>query len=269
MDVVDMRANNLENLTALQCISSKSNADCESNIETQSQVDTKSKIIRTLQLQGGKRFWKEKTNQVYLVTRISRTRKNISDDMRNALLVVMTLIITATFQSALSPPGGVWQGDSSNRSPSVALARITPSTNGTLGLRGELHQPGTVIMQNNIYSILWSLNTLSLLITCGLIVFILPDGTIAFLLVMPLSILCSSFILSMSISAPGPVWSGANKILSLAILTLPIIAFYVKQSIESRKRPSSFSQAGLVFSIAMCVLVGLSALFYLGKLFQF
>ncbi|KAE8669238.1 putative Ankyrin repeat-containing protein [Hibiscus syriacus] len=36
---------------------------------------------------------------------------NISGDDRNALLVILGLLLTATYQSALSPPGGIWQGD--------------------------------------------------------------------------------------------------------------------------------------------------------------
>ncbi|GKV28503.1 hypothetical protein SLEP1_g37547 [Rubroshorea leprosula] len=35
----------------------------------------------------------------------------ISSDMRNAMLVVAVLILTASYQASLSPPGGVWQGN--------------------------------------------------------------------------------------------------------------------------------------------------------------
>ncbi|KAK5793954.1 ankyrin repeat-containing protein BDA1-like [Gossypium arboreum] len=37
---------------------------------------------------------------------------NISDQDRNALLVILGLLLTTTYQASLSPPGGVWQGDS-------------------------------------------------------------------------------------------------------------------------------------------------------------
>ncbi|MBA0878847.1 hypothetical protein Goshw_003289, partial [Gossypium schwendimanii] len=36
---------------------------------------------------------------------------NISSDDRNALLVVLGLLLTGTYQATLSPPGGVWQGN--------------------------------------------------------------------------------------------------------------------------------------------------------------
>ncbi|XP_022747253.1 ankyrin repeat-containing protein BDA1-like [Durio zibethinus] len=41
---------------------------------------------------------------------------NISIEDRNALLVILGLLLTATYQASLSPPGSVWQGDSSSNS---------------------------------------------------------------------------------------------------------------------------------------------------------
>lgn len=39
---------------------------------------------------------------------------NISVEDRNALLVILGLLLTATYQTSLSPPGSVWQGDSAS-----------------------------------------------------------------------------------------------------------------------------------------------------------
>ncbi|MBA0879971.1 hypothetical protein Goshw_012318, partial [Gossypium schwendimanii] len=41
---------------------------------------------------------------------------NISPDDRNALIVILGLLLTATYQATLSPPGGVWQGENTSRS---------------------------------------------------------------------------------------------------------------------------------------------------------
>ncbi|MFQ6667065.1 hypothetical protein Gotur_033211 [Gossypium turneri] len=41
---------------------------------------------------------------------------DISADDRNALLVILGLLLTATYQATLSPPGGVWQGENTSRS---------------------------------------------------------------------------------------------------------------------------------------------------------
>ncbi|KAK8973742.1 hypothetical protein V6N11_084438 [Hibiscus sabdariffa] len=41
---------------------------------------------------------------------------NISGDDRNTLLAILGLLLTASYQVTLSPPGGVWQGDGSSTS---------------------------------------------------------------------------------------------------------------------------------------------------------
>ncbi|KAL4386822.1 hypothetical protein GQ457_09G001420 [Hibiscus cannabinus] len=41
---------------------------------------------------------------------------NISRDDRNALLVILGLLLATTYQATLSPPGGVWQGESNSKS---------------------------------------------------------------------------------------------------------------------------------------------------------
>nr|XP_023899146.1 ankyrin repeat-containing protein BDA1-like [Quercus suber] len=45
--------------------------------------------------------------------RRSREWRMISEDKRDALLVVTTLLIAVTYEGVLNPPGGIWQEDSS------------------------------------------------------------------------------------------------------------------------------------------------------------
>ncbi|MED6137619.1 hypothetical protein PIB30_066657 [Stylosanthes scabra] len=49
------------------------------------------------------------------LTYMKRVRGNISDNQRDAYLVAATLFLTTIYQSALSPPGGLYQADASNR----------------------------------------------------------------------------------------------------------------------------------------------------------
>ncbi|KAE8725619.1 putative Ankyrin repeat protein [Hibiscus syriacus] len=58
---------------------------------------------------------------------------NISGEDRNALLVILGLLLTVSFQAALSPPGGVWQGESSSKS----RGSYDRSALGTSVLRNE------------------------------------------------------------------------------------------------------------------------------------
>ncbi|MBA0629606.1 hypothetical protein Godav_024135 [Gossypium davidsonii] len=41
---------------------------------------------------------------------------NFNCEDRNALLVILGLLLTVTYQASLSPPGGVWQGDNTSKS---------------------------------------------------------------------------------------------------------------------------------------------------------
>ncbi|XP_017647981.1 ankyrin repeat-containing protein BDA1-like [Gossypium arboreum] len=58
---------------------------------------------------------------VMYVTKVSllifRNMDDISADDRNSLLVILgVLLLTATYQAILSPPGGVWQGENTSKS---------------------------------------------------------------------------------------------------------------------------------------------------------
>ncbi|KAL4389230.1 hypothetical protein AHAS_Ahas03G0024300 [Arachis hypogaea] len=56
-----------------------------------------------------------------LLTKMRRIRGNISDNQRDAYLVVAALILTAVYQSVLSPPGGLYQADASNLNATSSL----------------------------------------------------------------------------------------------------------------------------------------------------
>ncbi|KAK6234147.1 hypothetical protein QUC31_006553 [Theobroma cacao] len=230
-DVVDVNAKNSENLTALEYIS-KCDENDEST-ENQRPVPDRSQITKILRAATPRMHpfmaildFDEELMLPYVkrvITHIARRRENISNGMRNALLVVITLVITATYQSSLSPPGGVWQGDNSNTSSKSNYASINTSNSSTLA--GEPHGPGTTVMQKNTFVVFWTYNTLTLLTTLGLTAFLLPGGSIALLLLVPLSLLCSSYMLSMSILSPTPFWSKVNTILSIVFIMLLLLPY--------------------------------------------
>ncbi|KAL1218334.1 Ankyrin repeat-containing protein BDA1 [Cardamine amara subsp. amara] len=56
----------------------------------------------------------EKQNSLLGLSNLSKKETKQTSDSRNAILVVAVLIVTATYQAGLSPPGGFWQDDSSN-----------------------------------------------------------------------------------------------------------------------------------------------------------
>uniref|UniRef100_A0A2N9F9T7 PGG domain-containing protein n=1 Tax=Fagus sylvatica TaxID=28930 RepID=A0A2N9F9T7_FAGSY len=50
----------------------------------------------------------------YIRKKCARELMTLSNERRNALLVIVALVVTVTYQAVLSPPGGVWQDDQCN-----------------------------------------------------------------------------------------------------------------------------------------------------------
>ncbi|KAG7550748.1 Ankyrin repeat-containing domain superfamily [Arabidopsis thaliana x Arabidopsis arenosa] len=110
---------------------------------------------RMVKRHGGKRsvsLVKIKTTSDLLASKLSwresrRTKKIrfyswISEERRNALLVVATLIVTATYQTVLQPPGGVSDGGGQN------------GGTGTSGMKA-----GSVVMDEVYFIWLWLWNS--------------------------------------------------------------------------------------------------------------
>ncbi|XVE99493.1 hypothetical protein REPUB_Repub03eG0203400 [Reevesia pubescens] len=142
-----------------------------------------------------------------LATNLARESKNNSSDTRNALLVVAVLIITATYQASLSPPGGVWQGDSNNNPHS------------------ENPVPGTAVMKSRTFRLFMTYNTVTLWSTLLLITYLLPSGFPSYLLLVPLSVLGFCYTLSMNVLSPNPDWFPMNLLVSSWIAISVFVVF--------------------------------------------
>ncbi|TYI08151.1 hypothetical protein ES332_A10G278500v1 [Gossypium tomentosum] len=74
-------------------------------------------VLRGCFIPGVSNFKRKYEKQMTKVSSlISHEIDNMSGENRNALLVILGLLLTATFQASLSPPGGVWQGDNTSKS---------------------------------------------------------------------------------------------------------------------------------------------------------
>lgn len=98
-----------------------------------------------------------------IIVLVDRIKNSMSVEVINTMLVLMALVVTATYQSSLSRPGGVWQGDSGIPSPNTTISNITvtnhffPGNNNNsskfiYGL--ELKKPGTTVMNPQSFSVL-------------------------------------------------------------------------------------------------------------------
>ena len=107
--------------------------------------------------------------------RIWRTREQqtISDERRNVLLVVATLLMTVTYQGILSPPGGLWQDDynpGTNESNTIA-------PNGKIDTTLHSHEAGAVIgSRKTSFWFFMLLNSVTFMLSFTIIFQLIPSG---------------------------------------------------------------------------------------------
>lgn len=148
-----------------------------------------------------------------VATVLTRKRNNISSEKRSALLVVAALIITATYQTALSPPGGVWQGNN----PAIS-STPSPENNTTL-----LHSPGSVVMAG-WFPYLWLSNSFALWVSILFTAILLPTSLYSRLLLSALSLLSVSYTVSITvISETGWLFIPSYLLLGCFGITLPFL----------------------------------------------
>ncbi|GKU87086.1 hypothetical protein SLEP1_g1537 [Rubroshorea leprosula] len=148
-----------------------------------------------------------------------RQNNMISSDMRNAMLVVAVLILTATYQTCLSPPGGVWQGnlgdnDSGNSTstepatpsslPNLRNRQFSlPSFQATNATNATESKVGLSVMTTPNFIYLYLINTATFLTTTSVVFLLLPNNTIN-LLTLPVMLFILCYLLSMMYLAPFP-----------------------------------------------------------------
>ncbi|KAF2321322.1 hypothetical protein GH714_038623 [Hevea brasiliensis] len=105
--------------------------------------------VRFNQIQVGVKE-RSKIAQLFLslLVYLGRTNKETPRETRDALLLVDTLIVTATYQATLSPPGGVWQGSADMNSH----IRISNSTTEAT----SPHFTGTSVMSSETFWLFFS-----------------------------------------------------------------------------------------------------------------
>ncbi|KAH1064608.1 hypothetical protein J1N35_029595 [Gossypium stocksii] len=205
---IDVKAKNSHGLTALEIIQ---------NVQRQAVTSAEDDSTAT----KIKRLKKKVQKYEELCIWLARARANMSAEMLNATLVVTALVITAIYQTSISPPGGVWQADNINSSTSDPL--FPTSNNVTLHfleeksedkfiskhLMGEeSRKAGTTILTPFVYFDFWLLNSLTFVLSIFFTKIILSDFP-PFLLA-PLYFLGISYFLSMAILAPSAILSKVN-----------------------------------------------------------
>ncbi|WZY97776.1 hypothetical protein YC2023_070105 [Brassica napus] len=130
-------------------------------------------------------------------TFMRRLRTDTSDEARGVFLIVCTLIITATYQTALQPPGGVHQSEDSNA--------------------------GSMVMKQTFFILLWVFNTLGFCCAILYTFFLIPLGSLfVYRFFWIGTSLCISYALTMAVISPHPL-----VFLSAAFAFFLLIALYI------------------------------------------
>ncbi|KAK2354947.1 ankyrin repeat-containing protein BDA1 [Trifolium repens] len=224
---LNLNAKNLKSLTALD-------------------MATDDEIIKLLSTAGAKLSSKLKDSQTLgsnhkltirmwdkVKIHISRIKSDISEEQRNTLMIIVTLIVTATYQSVLSPPGGFYQANAIDNN-----LNITASSNSTISSVGTARK--SVLSKYDFVQFSY-LNMLSFFSSMVMILFLTPRGRIALGTVTPM--LCFTFSYLYSMWKITPEGYNYISIEILYITTMAVLFSYfttlvnsiVKQRLNARK----------------------------------
>ncbi|XVF82433.1 hypothetical protein PTKIN_Ptkin16aG0047500 [Pterospermum kingtungense] len=145
---------------------------------------------------------------------------SISSEDHSALLVILGLLLTATYQASLSPPGSVWQGDS--------------SSNSTVNAGGEEKTTGKSVMDETDFLLFYVPTCAVFIVTFFLTLGLLKPFPRGFrtALQLLLAFLAICFFQSIDILAPTDSAAAAINLCSVLILflmTLMCISYRVSQ----------------------------------------
>ena len=134
-----------------------------------------------------------------------RHRVNTSEETREAFLIVCTLIITATYQTALQPPGGVHQFGDSNA--------------------------GSVVMKQTFFILIWLFNALGFGCAILYTFCLIPLGSLFVLWFFWIGTsLCISYALAMAVISPHPlVFLSATFAFFLLIVLYILLEVFIQR----------------------------------------
>ena len=126
----------------------------------------------------------------------------ISDDRRNMLLVVATLLMTVTYQGVLSPPGGLWQDDY-HPEPNTTLP-ATRKFNSSAPIPNEAGTP--IDLRTFPFWVFLSLNSLTFMLSYSTILLLIPTQRIYRIVRLSLISLSVCYIVSLTVIIPTRFW---------------------------------------------------------------
>lgn len=206
---IDLNAKNLGELTALDIV--EINHSQVYSAEMRDMLVTAG-ALRGFSLAPAPLHEQELRSKITFNERVAicatRLRRRISNDTRNALLVVTILFATITYEAALNPPGGVYEGGDRRSTASDAGA-----AQGNIG--------GKVVMRIQTFFWFWSFNTCSFYLSILMICLLMPRGRLSVIVTCPLTLFSGCYVFSMLVISPSIKFT-------IATVTLPcvLVALY-------------------------------------------
>ncbi|XP_058744497.1 uncharacterized protein LOC131617160 [Vicia villosa] len=145
------------------------------------------------------------------ITWISRIRSDITEEQRNTWLIIATLVATITYESALSPPGGVFQVSATDdHNMKIKSADMYYSTRGNAGKS---------ILSKTSFMGFSLANMLSFSLSIIAIVIMTPGGVLRPLVLAPVTFFTLCYLIAMPAISP----THTNTI----ILSIPMYSIFL------------------------------------------
>ena len=150
-----------------------------------------------------------------------KVMRSISDEKRNAFLVVVALLVTVTYQAAITPPGGLWQDDLFKPNTTDVLRR-NPDDLYKLNITAP-HRAGSAIAWQNIRFVIFLISNSAIFHFSTLVMVVLVAPVPGFGI--PLALFSPFLILSYSCSL-GTITEGSGQY-AVFYFFVPMITFTV------------------------------------------
>ncbi|KAK3419313.1 LOW QUALITY PROTEIN: hypothetical protein EUGRSUZ_H05145 [Eucalyptus grandis] len=164
---MNVNAKNLEGLTALDIFHDLQERFQHNSNEEVGKILRRAKGKRASSLSGVTRLGDYLSQELTIFESQDRYLNDPGSSSRtksprNAILVVAVLIVTATYEAVLSPPGGNWQENyfpSTNTTAATTTSNLTSTGNNTTGGKEELLVAGQMIMHGSSLFCFLTMNT--------------------------------------------------------------------------------------------------------------
>jgi hypothetical protein len=146
---------------------------------------------------------------------ISRFKNIITEEQRSTSMIIMTLIVTATYQSVLSPPGGFYQANAIDNN-----LNITASSNSTISSLGTA---GKSVLSKEDFLMFSYFSMFSFFMSTLIIIIMTPRGRISFTPLSPMVFFTASYLYSMWKISP----TSYNHIIVGVFFIIIVVIFFI------------------------------------------